>query len=81
MTNEERDAILLEIRGLMKGLEKDVNRHDKTLYGNGQPGICSRLQTLEDYHANENGFFKKYGGVFAWLITTIIATYSAIKHH
>ena len=81
MTNDERDAILLEIRGTLKGIEKDIARHDKTLYGNGQPGVCARVQSLEDYHANENGFTKKYGGVLAWVITTILAIYSVIKHH
>lgn len=81
MTNDERDEILLEIRGMLKGLEKDINRHEKTLYGNGQPGICSRVQTLEDFHANETGFTKKIGGIFAWLVTTILAIYSVIKHH
>ena len=81
MTNDERDELLLEIRGMLKGLEKDIGRHEKTLYGNGQPGLCSQVQELKDYHANENGFFKKYGGVFAWLVTTIVAVYSAVKHH
>lgn len=81
MTNDERDAILLEIHGFMKSLEKDVGRHEKTLYGNGQPGICSRVQTLEDYHENERGFTKKIGGIFAWAVTTALAIYSVVKHH
>lgn len=81
MTNDERDELLLEIRGMLKGLEKDIGRHEKTLYGNGQPGLCSQVQELKDYHSNENSLLRRYGGFFAWLITTIVAVYSAIKHH
>ena len=80
MTNDERDKILLEIRGLLKGLEKDISRHDKTLYGNGQPGICSRVQTLEDYHANETGFAKKIGGTKYLLPCYLAGSAGSARH-
>jgi hypothetical protein len=81
MTNDERDRLLLEIHGMMSSIKSDVGRHEKTLYGNGQPGLCTQVQELKDYHRNENNFLKRYGGVFAWLVTTILAIYSVIKHH
>ena len=81
MTDEERDIILLEIRAGVRGLEKDILRHEKTLYGNGQPGLCTKVQELQDYHKNENGFMKRYGAVVAWLLTTAMALYSTLKHH
>lgn len=81
MTNDERDELLLEIRGMLKGLEKDIGRHEKTLYGNGQPGLCQQVQELKDYQKNENGFWRRFGAVAAWLVTTVIAIYSAVKHH
>lgn len=81
MSNDERDKLLLEIHGMVTSMKGDIGRHEKTLYGNGQPGLCSQVQELKDYHANENGFWRRFGGVAAWLVTTVIAIYSAVKHH
>lgn len=43
--------------------------------------IPARVQTLENYHTNENSFLRRFGGVIAWLATTALALYSAVKHH
>lgn len=34
---------LNDLSGDMKEVKSLVHRHDKTLYGNGQPGICNRV--------------------------------------
>lgn len=81
MTDEDRDMLLVRIDERLEFIKGALARDYKCLHGNGQPGLIERVQKLEDYHANENGFFKKYGGFVAWLIAIIIAGYSAIKHH
>lgn len=43
--------------------------------------LPARIQTLENLHQNENTILKKYGVIIAWLITTALALYSAIKSH
>ena len=43
--------------------------------------IPPRVQTLENYHANENSFLRKFGAAIAWVIATALALYSAMKHH
>ena len=55
MTNEERDLMLQSIDTKLSTLittsavtDEKVERHDKSLYGNGNPGICTRLQRIED---------------------------------
>lgn len=47
MNNERRDELLLEIHSAVHSISGIVDRHDKTLYGNGQPGVCSRLKEVE----------------------------------
>ncbi len=47
MTNDERDKMLMDINGNLKAVLDLSKRHDKTLYGNGQPGLCTRLTKLE----------------------------------
>jgi len=37
-----------EIHGDMKVLKDSCERHDKTLYGNGRPGIVSRFDAVEE---------------------------------
>lgn len=74
-------TILARMDERLKNIDESIKNTYGLIHGNGQqPGLLSRVQTLEDYHKNENGFFKKYGGILAWLGTTILALYSAIKH-
>jgi hypothetical protein len=47
MTNDDRDNHLIEILSSVGRIEENVGRHDRTLYGNGQPGLCTRLQIIE----------------------------------
>lgn len=81
MTNQERDELLIRLEERLKGIDEALKRDYRILHGNGQPGLIQRVQELEDFHKNENGFIKKYGGVIGWIVTTVIAIYSVIKHH
>lgn len=80
MTQKDRDEILLRVQFQIDEIHKSLARDYKILHGNGQPGLLSRVQSLEDFHKNENTFTKKFGGAVAWLLTTAIAIYSLIKH-
>ena len=80
MTDSEKE-LLIRIDERTKDIQEALARDYKTLHGNGNPGLLERVQKLENLHQNENTMFKKYGAVIAWIITTIIAVYSAIKHH
>jgi tetrahydromethanopterin S-methyltransferase subunit G len=58
-----------EMKKQLDGLEKKLE------------ALPGRIQTLENYHTNENSFLRKFGAIIAWLATTALALYSAIKHH
>lgn len=51
MTNDERDVLLREMHAKLSMVVDLSNRHDKSLYGNGQPGLASRVISLEERHA------------------------------
>ena len=60
-------------------LIRNTEQVEKCLYGNGQPGLISRVQTLEDLHKNENSFFRKFATIGSWIVTTAIAVYALFK--
>lgn len=59
---------------------KDIAAINKTLHGNGHPGVLDRVLTLE----TEADLQKEHKGgiyaVIAWVVTTAIALYGALKH-
>ena len=81
LTDRERDTLLIRMDEQLKQIHKALERDYKCLHGNGQPGLLQRVQQLENYHSNENGFLKKFGAIIAWIVTTALALYSVIKHH
>lgn len=81
LTDRERDTLLIRMDERLKNMEEALGRDYKCLYGNGQPGLLQRVQQLENFHTNENGFLRRFGAIIAWLATTALALYSAIKHH
>ena len=48
MTDSKRDAMLMEMHATLQVVAGSVQRHDKTLYGNGQPGNCKRLDVIQE---------------------------------
>jgi hypothetical protein len=47
MTNPERDKLIRETHEAVTVLVATVKRHDKTLYGNGQPGLCKDFTEVQ----------------------------------
>ena len=47
MNNEERDNLIRQIAADMQELKGICARHDKTLYGNGTPGLAGIVPLLE----------------------------------
>ena len=54
MNNEERDAMLQRIDERTNRMDKRLEvmenvstRHDHSLYGNGRPGLCQRVDQME----------------------------------
>ena len=81
MSDAERDELLIRIDEQVKEIKSKLDRDGKMIYGNGKPGLLSRVQSLEDFHRNENTFWKKTGGIIAWIITTIIALFAVWNKH
>lgn len=75
----EQDAAIILAR--IDERLKNIENISKIIYGNGRKGLLERVQELEDYHKNENGFLRRYGNLIAWLVATALALYSTIKHH
>ena len=51
MTNDERDAMLIDIHAKLEVVCGKVEGQDRTLYGNGQPGIVGRIDIVETKQA------------------------------
>lgn len=79
MSDVERDELLIRIDEQVKEIRSKLDRDGRMIYGNGKPGLLSRVQSLEDFHRNENTFVRKSGGIIAWLITTILAAFAVWK--
>lgn len=81
MTDRERDEMLIRMDERLHEIYKALDRDYKHIHGNGQPGLLTRVQQLEDIHANDNKWTKKAGGFLAWIASTAIAIFALIKHH
>ena len=46
MTNEARDQLLMDMHADIKVLVKSDAAHEKTLYGNGKPGLCETVTKI-----------------------------------
>lgn len=78
MTNDERDELLIRIDERLKDIREDLKHDYKILHGNGQPGLISKVQALEDQHKSESKHLGIIAGIIAWAITTITAFYAAV---
>lgn len=56
MNDSERDKMLMEIHSNVKAITLLVDKHDKALFGNGQPGLVKEHERLvtEFNHQSEN---------------------------
>lgn len=79
MTEEERDSLLIRIDERTKKMEEDTKDVFKVLYGNGQPGVISRIQKLEDWQAARQHHYGVIVGVVGFVINAIGVIYAIIK--
>ena len=72
MTDAEK--ALLEINGKLGGIESSVNDMRHALFGNGRPGITTRLSNLEHSHLTcrkeHEKEEKQKQKIFDWKLTT-----------
>ena len=80
MTNEELGRQLGRIEARLESIDNALKNDYRHLHGNGQPGLLTRVQQLEDLHKNENQITRKLGLVVAWLVNAVIATVALFKH-
>lgn len=76
---DDTTETLIEIKSGVKALhtrfddfKKTQEKHAHTLYGNGQPGLTSRVHTMEQR-------LKFWAGVAGVVVTAIILAYFGIR--
>lgn len=47
MNNDERDDLLRQIAADLQEMKGICHRHDRTLYGNGKPGLAETVPLIE----------------------------------
>lgn len=79
MTDAQRDELLVRMDERLKGIDDALNRDYKILHGNGQPGLISRVQSLENQHRSES----RHGGIIAatvaFLVNAAMTAYAIFK--
>lgn len=79
MTDEERDELLIRLDERTQKIASDLKDDYKALYGNGQPGLLSRVQKLEDWKDAKQKHVGAIAGVLGFIVNAAIALYAAIK--
>lgn len=77
MTNEEIVKSLATIGTRLDGIEETLNKIEKALNGNGQPGLISRVTTLEAKDSTKS----KTVEWFVLIATAITSAYAAFFRH
>lgn len=89
MTQFEKDVYdkLTNISERLGKIETKLNADYAELHGNGKPGLIKEVETINkkltaiDVKNTLNaGVVSTIIGILAWIITTIIAVYGAIRH-
>lgn len=89
MTQFEKDVYenFRKIDSRLTKIETNLETDYHELYGNGKPGLIKEVAninkklTIMDVKNTLNaGVVSTLIGVLAWIITTVIAIYGAIKH-
>ena len=79
MTDAERDELLIRLDERTKKIASDLENDYKALYGNGQPGLVSRVQKLEDWKDSKQKHYGTLACVIGFIINAVIAMYAALK--
>lgn len=80
MTNKERDELLIRIDERLGVINGKLERDYKVLHGNGQPGLISRVQSLENQHRTESKHIGVIAAVIAFGVNSALAIYAIFKN-
>ncbi len=72
MTDLERDNYIKESHDTLMALKPMVEAHQRSLYGNGRPGLENRVTVIEATHSGRSGLAATVGVVIS-NVTAIIA--------
>lgn len=73
MTDSERDSKICAMDARLEEINKTLWRLVEAVYGNGQPGIKTEVQTLTEKMDRHVSDHDKRRIDWQWIITTIIA--------
>lgn len=59
-------------------LKKLVEKHDKTLYGNGERGVVTRISILEEFKLDMGTKLDRLNSALNWAIGLLIATLAGV---
>ena len=80
MTDAQRDELLIRMDERINTINEKLDTDYKHLHGNGQPGLISRVQALEDARAADAKHHGALWAVVGFLVNAAIAVYAVFKH-
>lgn len=80
MTDAQRDELLIRMDERINTINEKLDTDYKHLHGNGQPGLISRVQALEDAREADAKHHGALWAVVGFLVNAAIAVYAVFKH-
>jgi len=80
MTDAQRDELLIRMDERINTINEKLDTDYKHLHGNGQPGLISRVQALEDARAAEAKHHSAMWAVIGFCVNAAIAVYAVFRH-
>lgn len=69
-----------EVIERLTSIEVKLDADYRALHGNGKPGLLDRVNKLENSMYAGGMLYRVIVSIAAWLITTVVAVYAAIKN-
>ena len=69
-----------EVLQRLTAIEVKLNADYRALHGNGKKGILDRVSDIENKIYSGGVLYRVIVGIIAWIVTTAIALYGAIKN-
>ena len=79
MTDAERDALLIRLDERTKAIKEALTRDFAVLYGNGKPGLLSRVQKIEDWQAAKQHHYGLIAAVLGFIVNAAGVLYAIFK--
>jgi len=80
MTDAQRDELLIRMDERINTINEKLDTDYKHLHGNGQPGLISRVQALEDAREAESKHHGAMWAVIGFFVNAAIAVYAVFRH-